>query len=422
MSHDPETFWMSRAVRLRRMVNSGWWWAEFSVLFVIISLFFSFTFFILRSLDMDLAWSIRVWILLLFIAIPVSTIRARRKYIDLSAAFSRLDITHGLHNVLVSAYARVCPWPEAPPAPNHCNPVRISWINIFKPVSLSLLLMVMAFKIPVMHDDSEVFTTRHEPPEWQAVEYVTELMREQKLVQEEALNKVEEQIETLRNKPSQEWFRQGTMEATSHVRDQLSRDSQRLQRTLEKTAAMLSAAYAHKQQGIQSLPESQLNMWRELLEQLGLQELPLNADQLAALKEIDLAQLRQLSAADLMEIEARLQEQSDLLKQCLADAGMAGQLSAGGINRGPGTLPLTLKDEESRLNDVIPTPISNPNLDQAVLGQIIGLAEGMHDVDTDAYQGAREAGMTASPGGEGEVIWRQDLLPSDQQVLKRYFK
>ena len=419
---DDAAIWLKRAQALRWRVNIGWWWSGFAVPLVVGCLVSALVIYIVRARGLSLPGNFAVAALIWVALCGYYAFRKNRShFINLPSALSRMDIAHRFHHRLVSAYSGVGAWPKTEDA--HKMPVSWRWPVIAKPIGLALLLLVMAFRLPVVMPEPPGHEIRHEPVEWQAVEFVTESLRQQELVQEEALNRIEEQVASLRRKPADEWYRQGTMEASSHLRDQLQRDGNRLQRALEKTANLLEAAQAQKMKSANTMTETQQAQWKELLQQLGLEAMPLNDELLRALQQLDLSQLRQLSVDELQALEERLMEQSNALKQCMAEAGMAyTSPGSGGVNRGPGTMPLTLADDESRTDEAVPQAISNPNLERAALGQMIGLAEGRHDVDTDAYAGAVEAGLTASPGGEGEVVWRQSLLPGEQKVLKNYFK
>jgi len=422
-------FWMGRANRLRWLVNLGWWWSGFTKLFMVGCFLAAVALFTLRSAGWpsEAVWiSLAIWTA---VAGLIAWLRSRRSFIRMDSALSRLDVAYGFHHRLISAHAGVGEWPpeiRRHDRPFTMLPVRWKWSHAARPLALSVLMLGMAFKLPVSTMDATPEIVRHEPPEWKAVESLIDILRERELVQEDALIKVEEQIAALRRKPQEEWYRQGTLEATSHLHNQMERDAGRFQKALEKTAALMEAAQAMKKQSnLNNLSlEAAQAQWKELMEQLGLESLPLDESMLQELKKIDLSKLRQMTAEELKDLEAKLKEQSDALRQCLVAAGMARMdgPGTGEVSRGPGTLPLTLNDEESRVDDAVPQALSNPNLDRAALGQTIGLADGEHNVDTDAYRELSEAGMTASPGGEGEVVWRQTVLPSEQKILKQYFK
>ncbi len=92
----------------------------------------------------------------------------------------------------------------------------------------------------------------------------------------------------------------------------------------------------------------------------------------------------------------------------------------GGVNRGPGTLPLSLDEDPTTAKANAPLPLTNNDLTRAAPGDNLGLADGVHEVERTAA-GHYEGGGVVSPGGAGEATWNQIILPAEQRVLKAYF-
>jgi hypothetical protein len=350
---------------------------------------------------------------------------SRGRRIDEVAALSRLDVALGLHHRLVSAAAGVGEWPSIPADardPRAVQPLRWRWPRAAVPVALSALAIGLAVLLPMTQPDPAGASVHHEPPGWAAVESVVEELAEREVVEEQALEEVRERVDALRRQPREEWYRQGSLEATDHVRQQVERDAQRLQQALEKTAALLEAAEARRDQVSQAQLDAMSEMMKELLDQLGAGTLPLNEALMQQLRNADLSGLRAMTAAELAALEQRLREQSAAVSACLAASGMACDgPGTGGVSRGPGTLPLSLLDDPTAAEAAAPLPLSNEDLSRAALGDMLGLADGAHEVDATAG-GPREAGATASPGGAGEATWQQAVLPSEQRILKAYFQ
>jgi hypothetical protein len=95
----------------------------------------------------------------------------------------------------------------------------------------------------------------------------------------------------------------------------------------------------------------------------------------------------------------------------------------GGIDRGPGTAPLTLNSEETNLNTT-KTEALNSQIDvnRVAPGDLLTVSDGKHEVDKNVYQGPKAGGAISNTGDGGAAVWQNSLLPSEREALKRYFK
>ena len=193
------------------------------------------------------------------------------------------------------------------------------------------------------------------------------------------------------------------------------------------------------------------DIFRELLAEMDAGSLPLTADMMAALQEMDLSQVQQLSPEQLQELAEQLSGQCDAMGQCMIAGGMPGDEPGGGemgegeMGEGEGdaegTLALLMRMQGAgsgqpgedgtgspmRLGDRHPDAegrerlaLSNPDLSRAALGDLVGLEQGEHEVETLNLTGP--AGAVAGPGGEGEAVWRDEVLPDEAEILQNYFR
>jgi hypothetical protein len=54
-------------------------------------------------------------------------------------------------------------------------------------------------------------------------------------------------------------------------------------------------------------------------------------------------------------------------------------------------------------------------------GDLVGLADGKHEVKQDARMG-QAGGASAGSGAGGSAVWKENLVPAEREVLRRYFK
>jgi len=93
----------------------------------------------------------------------------------------------------------------------------------------------------------------------------------------------------------------------------------------------------------------------------------------------------------------------------------------GGVNRGPGTAPITLADEESNLGTKNLEAVNSNDLSRAAPADLIGITQTEHDLD-QSNRGAQAGGNIGSAGSGGETVWKDSLLPAEKAVLKKYFE
>ena len=100
-----------------------------------------------------------------------------------------------------------------------------------------------------------------------------------------------------------------------------------------------------------------------------------------------------------------------------------GDPGAGGINRGRGDAELFFKQNETNLatkrTEDVPIQL---DAERAAPGDVLAVSDGKHDVDKDAYQGPKQGGAIQNSGDGGSAVWQNSLMPSEREVLKRYFK
>ena len=96
-------------------------------------------------------------------------------------------------------------------------------------------------------------------------------------------------------------------------------------------------------------------------------------------------------------------------------------MGRGGLNRGPGTGPLTFEQKATDLGTDQLEEIESRDLSRSLPGDHLGTRDIEHHLEK-APEGPSAGGSLAVPAGGGEAVWRDQLLPSEQKVLRRYFK
>jgi hypothetical protein len=426
---DAERFWRRRARVASIRYNFAAWLAVFLPIVFVQGAVASCAILFVRKADAPLQ---PVWIGCagaLAAAAIVAIALSRRKFFSVADALVRLDAVLHLHNRLTAAAAKIGEWPA--PADTAHDGFRWNWLAIFTPLAGSALLVAAAASVPL---GSKTFAPPHpaeQPVAWTQIESWLDKLEAKRLVEEQALEKLREQIEELKKQSAENWFTHSSLEAGDNLRQQMEQSLRELKRDLEKASAALAAA---EQLGVQASPEdlkAVSDALQEALKGMELGNLPLDKDTLAKLKDLNPANLKQITPEQLKHLLEQMKDGAKICKLCLnpqadgegIESGLAmGQDGNGGVNRGPGSPPLTLKENPSDLGTTRTEKIAADELSHAAPGEALGVSKGKHEIDPKKYTGPTQAGAVASPGRGGEAVWRNTLTPQEREVLQRFFK
>jgi hypothetical protein len=421
-----ERFWRTRAGTTQRVFNFGWWLQMLLPFFVILSIATMATVLWLRSTHRPLDAVAIGFLVGLAVVAVAAWFRSRSRFFSRTDALARLDVDLRLHNRLTCAHLGVGNWPA--PISNARVRHQWQWRALFIPLTISAALVAAAFWIPVPAPD-DGRTAIEEPGAWAEVESWLDSLERGELADPEAIASTREAVEALRNRPEEEWFSHRSLEAGDHLREDVRGAIQSLAAQLDTAANTLDLAR-------QSDPANQaLNdqLARDLSQAslaLASGRLPLAAARLTELSDADLQKIRQLTPDEWKELKARLCNGAMTCRQCVGADGLeplnamivaAGSPGVGGVTRGPGAAPLTMKDSHPDIDPASQEALSNDDLSRAALGDISGMQSAEHTVDETLWHGPIRNGGSASVGAGGDAVWTQSTTPDEQAVLGRFF-
>ena len=439
MDTSPRQPWIRFAKHTARLINCGWWIDLFAPALIILGLTGSVLLLILRSqmatiasLTLGLA-SITV----LLSAALASFFIARKRFISLESALVRLEQHLHLHNALTVALAGIGDWPAIPTNTSHLAGLQFRWGRILTPLLLVTLTILAAILLPISPTGSNT-TPENEPLAWAQMDSWIETLRDDDVVEEQSAEEIEAKIEQLRNLDKQDWFSHSSLEATDNLSAQLSNSIRKLgleSATAERSLAMLNALDSTFSE---SARDRLTQQYQDALKGLSASQLPLNSKLLKQLENLDPSQLTTLNPAQLKQLRAQLNQASASSQKCLGMTPgeltsslqaeldvllfIPGQgLGRGGITRGPGTAPVTLSNQPDDLHTNNLETVATGDFSRATLGDMLGLADGEHDIDTTST-GPTRAGKVGATGKGGALIWRDSLVPKEKEILKNYFE
>lgn len=421
---DARRYWNRQAGRVAWRYNAGWWLASFLNYSASACFVFACVLLVLRQSGMapGLAWD--GFGAALAICAIAAFLRNRGRFFTSRDAMVRLDVEMGLHSRLTAASSGVGDFPAVVPA---ADGWRWRWARVLVPVAGCALFVLAAAFIPV--GTGRLAGATVEPPSsWTQVETWTEQLDRADLVDRKALEDLREKLDDLKNRPTDEWYSQNSLEAGDNLREQ-NRDAIRaLERDLQSAAMALSAVEQFSEQMSDADMKAVQGAMDKALEGLEMGRMPLNRELLEKLKNADLSKLRTLSPEQMAELKRRLKEGIGVCKNCAGGEDgdelalawpMPGQ--SWSVDRGPGTVPLELNPQATQLDTKSTQALNGADMDRALPGDVVGLASGEHKVDATAYSGPAAAGA-ATAGQGGDAVWRDNLTPDERGMLKRFFQ
>ncbi len=444
-------YWQAATRGLARRVNFGWWLQRWTGWLLGVALLGAVVVLYMRwGTSLDLRWT---WYGIggaLVAGAVTAWLTGRHEYEGVATARIRLEDALGLKTRLTAAEAGVGAWPEPPLEMKW--PVTWRWQRPVTALAASALVLLLAAWVPLTKQGDDKKRLVQEPTAVKDVQTWLEELRKEDAVQEDSAKELEEKIAELLQRPKENWYEHGSLEAAGNLKDQtgemLRELSQNLADAERVAAAMAAAGDGLPQEAKEALGEN-LGAAAQALRTGGMKP---GEELLQQLQQMAQGQgMGNLSKEQLEKLAKQLQKNSQALQEALKNspelnlAACQGgppkkgtgkgkgdqQLSGpdgespgkGDITRGPGSAPLTLKEDGTNLDTTkTETLPSQLDMERLAPGDVLTLSEGKHEVDKNAYRGPQAGGGVSHTGDGGGAVWQNSLLPSEREALKRYFK
>ncbi|MCF7733846.1 MAG: hypothetical protein K9N23_19320 [Akkermansiaceae bacterium] len=424
--------WRRAARGLRRKINCAWWLQCCGTPLVMASL----------GLMGGILWARRYWpaeaetwrgwvVAAVVAAVLVWAWRAaRRRFVSLAGAMTRLESRMGLHNRLSAAAAGACEWPEPPAKPDH----GIRWApgQTLLPVLAAAAFLAAAWWVPVTAAGRK--PAPDEPAAWRTTEAELQKLGREDIIDPKSLDQTREKINELRAQEPEKWFSHGSLEATDKMREShlqaaaelrgnLRQAAQGASRLTEGEGALTAKARANLQ--------DQFNQAVEAMKAGAMKPTPAMLDQL---REIDPNQLGRMDPEKLQEMIDELREAAAELGEWRpgGEDGEDGQGEGegedgddgdgpgrGGVARGPGTSDDLFGKERHAADAQKPQVLESADLSRTMPGEVLDTTEVEREIDRASP--ALRAGGKADSSGGGNTTWQESLHPKEQEALKRFF-
>lgn len=444
--HQPtaEHHWLRLARRSALKVNLGWWWQSWVPVAVFTSLVGFTVVFYLRSTGVEAelraAWP---WLLGGFAAAGlVAWWIARPRYTDCDTALVRLESKLGLDNALSAARVGVAPWPEVPARPGDGLSWRARWL--LAPPLLAAGLFLTAFVVPVTPPEEFESAAPAEPGAWSRIEDAVERLEDNGLAEPEDLSRVRDQVQQLRAGPQKDWFSADSLEASASLEGAFNAGLTRMGRDLARADQNLGQLAKFGSQMSARAQARAAEEFEAALKNLEAGKIKPNQALMRMLKDIDPGALQALPPEQLQALRDRLQKNADALRRIRGRAGAEegefgegesgpggeggegrpggeeGEGGNGGLNEGPGHAPLNLGDRTDLETDKL-EGVESSDLERAASGDLLEEIDSGHEVDRTEVA-PRAGGAIRSPGQGGDTVTRDQLVPSEKALLRKYFE
>lgn len=470
VNNDSQKQWQARAKSVAWHVNTGWWLHFLLLPTLAISVLFSALILIARSQG----WAARPFAIagaaLLFVSTIIVFLIARRKFFRVDDALVRIESNARLNNRLTSAAAGVGDWPEFDAKAD--AGLKWNFKRILIPLGVAMLCLAGSVLIPIKLTAEAATHDMQEPSAWTQTQQWMDALKHEDIVQPKELDAIKEQLEALRKQPKEDWYSHNSLEAGDQLRDQTRQGIQEFDRNLALADSVLNQLMkaqaemngadgkdaksangdnnksangenGEKKNGDPKDPggldkatqEALQKQLQKAIEGLKSGSLKLDPKMLSSLSKIDPSKLKMIDPKQLKECKSCTGKGTNACAKCTGKGGKDAALAMlvesmttascnkpgmGAPTRGRGDAPLTFNKDEEKTALNGQEGLSNPNMENASIGDTIAVKDTAHHVDPSDFKGAQSGG-SAQAGGAGEAVWKTEVLPEEQAALERYF-
>ena len=318
---DPAQAWDARARAALRKVNLGWFLQILAPPLVVSALCGACAVLLLRRELPAFPWAgALVWAALaLALLLLLCWAAARRRFEKKETALVRLEAAMGLNNSLTAARQGLAPWPAPPAAPAR-DGTRWHWPRLLVPPLAALALLALSFILPVSAKPDPRSTPPEQPRSWQDLENSLDSLRENNTVEDEYIEKLEKQIDQLRQEDPQDWFSHSSLEASDELKKAHLNSTRELQRNLQRAERNLNTLKKHGDNLTPAQKERLMGELDQALQQMQQGALKPNKELLDQLGQIDPKNLGNLSQEQLDQLRQNMRQHAQQLQQARQQA------------------------------------------------------------------------------------------------------
>ena len=363
---------------------------------------------------------------------------SRKEFYALSDVVLLYDKKYGFNCRLLQAFRNEQEWPALPDRfhESFC----LKWQKNLAFVLMTVIIIAFAQWIPISAKEAGI--PINQPTSWGDSNRLINQLEEDQSLDQQQIEKFREKLKELQEKEAEEWYKHTTLEASGNLLNSLSQTSQEHQQNLLAITAMLDKMEALKEyltkikkeeifvsKNFESELERILKQleqdWDDEMKELMQQYLKINKEFMNVLKGIQPSAYVQNNhhSVDKETLKKWLEEMKKW-KQCNGSGsepreGVPGA-GLGVLGGGLGGEPLGDEASEEFKGGI--QTVHNQDMQNMDLGELLGTSIGEHDIEKEKFKGKGKGGDAVHKGHGGDTVWRDNLLPEEQEILRSFNK
>jgi hypothetical protein len=238
-------FWRGQAISLARRLNFHHWLTRLIPKLAILLVIAAVSDLLGRQAGWAPGWNHLLLGLSILGVAGWSWLQARTHFFDWRQALVGIETARDAHNQLSAAADGVIPWPEPPSRRIEAFYI-LNGQRIFLPLAAGVLALAVAALMPVRHAKAAAGSEPiSEPPDIAQVQSWVDALKADCLVQAEKLREMQATLDNLRDRPPQDWYTQGNLEAASSLKELAQQSMNSLGQNLDQADQSVQAMQAH---------------------------------------------------------------------------------------------------------------------------------------------------------------------------------
>jgi hypothetical protein len=453
----PENQWRAYFKKLRRQVNLGWFLQSFEPIFLSALILLTILNITIKTYQAQILRDFPYVLegalfFILFISLIVSYLKSSKKFFTEEEILLRYDERYQYNCSLLKAYQGDQAWPNLP---DHLpGNFILEWKRNSSFLLFGLVLISALYWVPIRAEALPIKVQK--PIAWSELEERIDEMEEDSSLDPKQVEEFKKKLEELQQQDRKDWFSHSNLEASNSLLDTLNSGHEEHEGKMDQASEMLQQMEAlqdlmkemeagnielsdEMQQKLKDKLKEMDEDWKKNMSQLASQLLKMRPDLMEKLKKLKpgdyVASNGELDQKTLEECLKRLEKQGKCKKcggkgckagdkegdgQCDnggCSAGLALLQGKPGVSRGGGEGGELFRDIESDKHDTEIEVVQGEEkgLDGTTL---LGTTEAEHQLNESAYKKNQLSGNTANTGQGGEAVWKENLLPEEQKLLR----
>jgi len=378
---------------------------------------------VMRTFALPL-WPVGAAFALAFVLLLVLLVRREKeRFWGAEDGLARLEIANQLGGRLTTAQAGIGQWPEAIGAG---DAFRSRLLVAGGPLLAGLVIWALAAWLPLPQSEAGS-TPLTQPLAFTETEELLQALEQVEQLEPESIDRFEEALDQLRSRPAEEWYSHSSLEAGESLLANLQDSARRLADSLEGADGALGQVGSDPTSASDATAERASRNLRQALDGMDASELRIGEGLKQALQNAGTPEgLRQLSLAQLQRIQIQIQQIGTGVCKGLgsefgSEAGQDGEgPGKGGINRGPGTAPLTIGPREAVEESGVEGGVASDLDGDVGIGDVVGTRLTRPEENEQPFSISR--GGEAAISAASEAVNRQPVTPAERRILQRYFQ